>query len=124
MPKSNRNDSEYRSVYSTDTGRLCPECSQPIAQCACAQKKKESVKGSGDIKVRRETKGRGGKTVTTISGVPVNQISLSALLVDLKKHCGAGGTLKDHVIEIQGDHCERLITYLQGRGFSAKRAGG
>ena len=116
---------QYREVYSTDSGRLCPGCSKPAKECICASRRKEEVaKGDGTVRVRRETKGRGGKTVTTVTGIPVNQISLSALLKDLKKLCGAGGTLKDHTIEIQGDHCDRLIEYLTAKGFPTKRSGG
>jgi len=84
-------------VYSTDAGRHCPECSQPLGSCIC----KQSVlpEGDGIARVRRESKGRGGKTVTTISGVPLAETALKELASALKRRCGTGGALKDGVIE-------------------------
>lgn len=76
------------------------------------------------MRVRRETQGRGGKTVTTISGVPVADDALAALASELKRRCGSGGTAKDGVIEIQGDHRDVLIAELERRGHRVKRAGG
>lgn len=109
-------------VYSTDSGRHCPDCSQPVAACIC----KQSLipEGDGIARVRRETKGRGGKTVTTISGVPLAEEPLKDLVSALKKRCGCGGSLKDGVIEIQGDHVELLIAELIKHGFKAKKSGG
>jgi len=109
-------------VYSTDGGRHCPECSQPLGSCAC----KQSVlpEGDGIARVRRESKGRGGKTVTTISGVPLSETELKELASALKRRCGTGGALKDGVIEIQGDHVQLLIDELTKRGFKAKKSGG
>ncbi|MDF3936547.1 translation initiation factor Sui1 [Pseudomonas citronellolis] len=109
-------------VYSTDTGRHCPDCNQPIGACVC----KQSVVPAGDgiARVRRETKGRGGKTVTTVSGVPLAEDALKDLATALKKRCGTGGSLKDGVIEIQGDHVELLLEELAKRGFKAKKSGG
>jgi len=82
------------------------------------------VRGDGDVKVRRETKGRGGKTVTTISGLALTRDQLAELLSALKRVVGGGGTEKDGVLELQGDHCEVLISHLAKRGIKAKRAGG
>ncbi|WP_437882762.1 translation initiation factor Sui1 [Pseudomonas sp. LRF_L74] len=109
-------------VYSTDSGRHCPDCSQPVDACTC----KDSVIPAGDgiARVRRETKGRGGKTVTTISGVPLALDPLKELASVLKKRCGCGGGVKDGVIEIQGDHVELLLEELGKRGFKAKKSGG
>ncbi|SDI13865.1 translation initiation factor 1 (eIF-1/SUI1) [Pseudomonas delhiensis] len=109
-------------VYSTDAGRHCPDCKQPIGACTC----KQSVVPAGDgiARVRRETKGRGGKTVTTVSGVPLAEDALKELASALKKRCGTGGALKDGVIEIQGDHVELLLEELAKRGFKAKKSGG
>ena len=76
------------------------------------------------MRVRRETKGRGGKTVTTVSGLAMNQEQLTVLLKDLKRLCGAGGAIKDGVIEVQGDHCDAVLRELSARGIQAKRAGG
>jgi translation initiation factor 1 len=83
-----------------------------------------AVKGDGIVRVRRETAGRGGKTVTTIAGVPASDADLRALAVDLKRACGSGGTVKERVIEIQGDHRERIAALLESRGFTVKLAGG
>lgn len=109
-------------VYSTDSGRMCPDCRQPQDACICGQPQVPA--GDGIARVRRETKGRGGKTVTTISGVPLAGDELKALASALKKRCGTGGALKDGVIEIQGEHVELLIAELAQRGFRAKKSGG
>lgn len=109
-------------VYSTDGGRHCPDCSQPLDACICCQP--TLPQGDGIARVRRETKGRGGKTVTTISGVPLVGEELKELASALKKRCGCGGALKDGVIEIQGDHVELLLAELIRRGFKAKKSGG
>ena len=81
-------------------------------------------RGDGTVRVSRETKGRKGKGVTLISGVPLGVEALAALAKDLKQRCGTGGTVKDGVIEIQGDHRDRLVEELQSRGHRVKRAGG
>jgi len=109
-------------VYSTDSGRHCPDCSQPVDACICKQTL--IPEGDGIARVRRESKGRGGKTVTTIRGVPLAIDALQELASALKKRCGCGGSLKDGVIEIQGDHVELLIAELIKRGFKAKKSGG
>lgn len=109
-------------VYSTDSGRHCPDCGQPVAACICKQS--QIPEGDGIARVRRETKGRGGKTVTTVSGVPLAEPELKELASALKKRCGTGGALKDGVIEIQGEHVELLIEELGKRGFKAKKSGG
>lgn len=82
------------------------------------------IRGDGNVKVRRETKGRGGKTVTCISGLALNKEELKALLSDLKRQIGGGGAEKDGVLELQGDHCELVVAQLEKRGIKAKRAGG
>lgn len=109
-------------VYSTDSGRHCPECEQPEADCICAQQPLNS--GDGVACVRRENKGRGGKTVTTIQGLCLTLDELKTLTAALKKRCGCGGSLKDGVIEIQGDQVELLLEDLRKRGFKAKKTGG
>ena len=109
-------------VYSTDSGRHCPDCNQPVDACTCKQN--QLPDGDGTARVRRESKGRGGKTVTTISGVPLALDALTALATALKKRCGCGGSLKEGVIEIQGDHVELLLSELTARGFKAKKSGG
>ena len=110
-------------VYSTERGLVCPKCRLPMAKCRCA-KEEPAPAGDGIVRVRRETKNRGGKTVTTVSGVPLGGEALRNLASDLKRRCGSGGTAKDGVIEIQGDHRETIVEELMHRGFTAKLAGG
>ncbi len=109
-------------MYSTDGGRHCPDCQQPKDACICGQA--VAPVGDGIARVRRETKGRGGKTVTTISGLPLAGDALKELASALKRRCGTGGSLKDGVVEIQGEHVELLIDELLKRGFKAKKSGG
>ena len=113
-------------VYSTDAGRMCPACRRPVAQCTCrAQAVAAAVpRGDGIVRVSRETKGRGGKAVTVIRGVDADAAGLVVLAKQLKAVCGSGGTVKDGVIEVQGDHCDRAIAHLQQAGHTVKRAGG
>jgi translation initiation factor 1 len=112
-------------VYSTGVGRVCPSCGRPAAGCVCRKKAASPVpKGDGVVRVRRETKGRGGKTVTTVTGVPVSGGALDLLAAELKKRCGTGGTAKEGIIEIQGDHRDTLVAELSKRGFTVKLAGG
>ena len=112
-----------RVVYSTEHGRLCPDCAKPSSACACRQKKPLPATGA-KIRVSRETKGRKGKRVTLIKGLALNAVSLAQMGKTLKAACGSGGTVKNGVIEIQGDHIERVLNYLKKQGLSAKRAGG
>lgn len=111
-------------VYSTEVGRVCPGCSKPVAQCVC--KVKARPVGDGIVRVSRETAGRKGKGVTVIKGVPLDDEALTALAKQLKASCGSGGTVKDGVVEIQGDHLDKVITWLKARpeGWTVKRAGG
>ncbi len=110
-------------VYSTEQGLVCPKCRLPIPKCRCV-KIEPAPAGDRIVRVRRETKGRGGKTVTTVSGVPLGSDALRDLAKNLKRRCGTGGTAKDGVIEIQGDHREAIVAELSRRGFTAKLAGG
>ena len=116
-----RDDS--RTVYASDRGRICPGCGMPAARCQCRRAKAPAA-GDGIVRVRRERKGRRGKPVTTISGAPLDPDALRELASELKRHCGCGGSAKDGVIEIQGDHREALIPLLEARGWTVKRAGG
>ena len=109
-------------VYSTETGRMCPDCRQPVAQCQC--KAAKAPAGDGVVRVSRETKGRGGKAVTVVRGVLLAEPELVLLGKDIKAACGSGGTVKDGVIEVQGDHIERVMEALKKRGHNVKRAGG
>jgi translation initiation factor 1 len=81
-------------------------------------------RGDGIARVRRETQGRGGKTVTTVSGLGLASDALRELASDLKRRCGTGGSVKDWVIEIQGDQREAIVAELERRGFTVKLAGG
>ena len=110
-------------VYSTESGRMCPACRQPVAQCVCQQHTPLPT-GAGSVRVSRETKGRGGKAVTLVKGVLVDEVALEQLGKQLKTACGSGGTVKDGVIEVQGDHVERVMAALQKLGHKVKRAGG
>lgn len=110
-------------VYSTDSGRMCPDCRKPVLACIC-KSQQVAPKGDGVVRVSRETKGRGGKGVTLVKGVPLTGDALIALGKQLKTACGSGGTVKDGVIEVQGDHCDRVLDLLKAQGYSAKRAGG
>ena len=110
-------------VYSSEFGRMCPNCSKPVADCICHQKQ-NTVRTGGSIRVGRETQGRKGKGVTVITGLPLAPDELKALSKELKKQCGGGGTVKNGVIEIQGDHRDKILTLLETKGFRAKRSGG
>jgi translation initiation factor 1 len=111
-------------VYSTELGRTCPDCRHALAQCACKGGVKAAVGGDGVARVSRQTKGRGGKSVTVIKGLALDSLALAVLGKQLRTACGSGGTVKDGVIEVQGDHCDRIIEALQAHGHTAKRAGG
>jgi len=110
-------------VYSTEHGKMCPACSRPAAQCTCRQKKRPAS-GDGIVRVGHETKGRKGKGVTLISGVPLDPEAITDLGRELKKKCGTGGTVKDGIIEIQGDHRDFLVGELKKKGWTVKRSGG
>ena len=110
-------------VYSSAFGRMCPACGQPADQCRCRQVQ-STPPTDGVVRIRRETKGRGGKAMTVITGVPLAAAELKELGQQLKKKCATGGTVKDGVIEIQGDHLDLLLTELKNRGWTVKRAGG
>jgi translation initiation factor 1 len=110
-------------VYSSEFGRICPGCGKPVKECVC-RKNSGAPAGDGVVRIRRESKGRGGKTVMVITGLPLDENALTTLAGELKRRCGCGGTAKDGVIEIQGDHGELLLVELAKRGYKAKRAGG
>jgi translation initiation factor 1 len=110
-------------VYSTDNGRMCPVCRQPVAQCTCRSARPQPV-GDGVVRVSRETKGRAGKGVTLVKGLPLAMAELTVLGKQLKAACGSGGTVKDGVIEVQGDHVERVMAALVAQGYVVKRSGG
>lgn len=110
-------------VYSTSHGRMCPQCRRPTEGCVC-RKAETAPRGDGVVRVGRETKGRKGAGVTVISGVPLAEAELAALAGQLKRLCGAGGTVHQGTIEIQGDHRDRVIEALRRPGWTIKRVGG
>ena len=112
-----------RLVYSTDGGRLCPQCQRAIMNCVCGNNKPAAT-GDGIVRLHRETKGRGGKAVTLIKGLPLSRDALKVMTSQLKKKCGVGGSLKDDIIEIQGDHRELLKCELEKLGYPVKISGG
>jgi translation initiation factor 1 len=112
-------------VYSTGIGPICPGCRRPVAQCVCKTATGKPVRRDADaVRVSRATKGRAGKGVTIISGLQLGATELAALATELKRRCGCGGTVRDGVIEIQGEHRDTLVAELTRRGYKAKRAGG
>lgn len=120
MKKRSANGSTL--VWSSELGRVCPGCGKAVKECAC--KREGAPAGDGVVRVRRESKGRGGKTVMVITGLPVEGAALTVLAGELKKSCGCGGTVKDGNIEIQGDHADKIMEELTRRGYQPKRAGG
>ena len=117
-----------RLVYSSDGGRVntCPTCGQPYKQCRCDAPAAgpAAKKSDGIVRVMRDRKGRGGKTVTVIDGMMGSEAELTTLAQQLKKLCGSGGTVKEGIIEIQGDHCDTVQAKLSALGYKVKRAGG
>lgn len=110
-------------VYSTDHGRMCPDCGRAVDACICGTEEAVPA-GDGIVRVSRETKGRKGKGVTVISGLPLKPAELKQFARELKARCGSGGTVKDAHIEIQGDHRDKLLDILAAKGYTVKRSGG
>lgn len=100
-------------VYSTDQGRVNAPEVQP-----------KRAASDGIVRIQRETKGRKGKGVTLVTGLPLLPDEMKALAKKLKKHCGVGGSVKNECIEIQGDQRESCKTWLQKQGYKVKLAGG
>jgi translation initiation factor 1 len=113
-----------RAVYSTSTGRLCPDCENPINACCCNEKNSTPPGGNGIVYLLLERKGRGGKEVSIIKQLPLNQIALTILAAEFKSEFGTGGTVTDGNIEIQGDHRNRLKEKLESKGYQVKLSGG
>jgi len=111
-------------VYSTEGGRMCPACRRPLADCTCAAPAAARPRGDGVVRVGRETQGRGGKTVTVVRGDVGDDAALAALGKQLRAACGTGGTVKDGVLELQGDHRERVVEWLRQAGHVVRLAGG
>ena len=117
-----------RLVYSTESGSICSGCKQPTANCVC-KKKKETQKqqvypNDGIVRIRREVKGRKGKTVTCIFGLPLEEKRMQQFAKSLKRRCGTGGTVKDGMIVIQGDHRKTLLDEIKKLEYTVKLVGG
>ncbi len=119
-----------RIVYDSDVGRsdFCPRCGKRLDRCTCARRSApasglaSSLPRDGVLRVMRDRKGRGGKTVTLVAGLPAHAVAATA--TELKRLCGTGGTVKGDTVEIQGDHRERIVEALRQRGYTVKAAGG
>lgn len=112
-------------VYSTDRGRLCPDCEQPSERCDCARRRAQSRPAAdGPVRIQRQTKGRKGKGVTLVTGLPLSDNELKSLARELKQRCSTGGSVKSGVIEIQGDQREVLQKALRDKGYDARISGG
>lgn len=127
---------ERRLVYDSDAVQAghCPTCGKRLDRCTCAQPrsarptraepKLANLPRDGVVRLLRDRKGRGGKTVTLITGLSGSPAALTALASDLKRMCGTGGTLRGDVLEIQGDFRDRLQAELERRGYTVRVAGG
>jgi len=109
-------------VYSTESGTMCPGCNKQQKKCVCKQA--QAIPKDGIVRLMRETKGRKGKGVTLINGLPLAPVELKKLAKLLKQKCGGGGSVKNGVVEIQGDHRDTLEKELTSLGYTVKRAGG
>ncbi len=112
-----------RTVYTTESGRICPGCGQPVSACRCKQQSSHPA-GDGVVRIFLDKKGRRGGVVSLITGLPGSEDELKALASELKRRCATGGTLKDGATEIQGDHRDAILALLQSKGIRAKKAGG
>lgn len=119
--KMKDNQTNSRLVYSTSQGKICPDCAKPINSCVCRDIKKAAVPNSdGVVCLRYETKGRKGKGVTLITGLPLSEAGLLDLAKRLKQRFGSGGSVKDYTIELQGDHREQAAQELRKLGYSVR----
>jgi len=109
-----------RIVYSTAAGRICPGCGWPVNDCRCSTSIDQPVPGRIVAKLRMEKKGRGGKTVTVVDGLPRNAAFLRELSQELKRACGTGGAVLEGAIELQGELRERVRDVLIKKGYVVK----
>ncbi|AQQ09329.1 translation initiation factor Sui1 [Sedimentisphaera cyanobacteriorum] len=112
-----------RIVFSTDSGRMCPECDRPLDECICSEIEKPRPT-DGIVRIKRETKGRKGKGMSVITGLGLTDSDLKELTSELKKKCGCGGSMKEGRIEIQGEKRDQLEKILKDKGYKVKQAGG
>ena len=114
---------DSRGVYRTDGGRLCPQCQRLVVACVCGADRPAAT-GDGVVRIRRETKGRGGKAVTVIDGIPADPAQLKSVCKQLKQRCGVGGAVKGVQLEIQGDQRATCQKALEDMGYVVKQSGG
>ncbi len=114
-----------RLVYSTDTGRICPQCGLPVERCRCSQNRGSSTKQTdGAVRIALDRKHRRGKMMTIVSGAPGDEVELAQICRELKKLLATGGAVNEGRLELQGDHRERVAAYFAARGIKTKRVGG
>lgn len=118
-----RKTNHSRPVYATDLGKLCPQCHRAVSDCVCG-KDRPAATGDGIVRLQLQKKGRGGKAVTVISGLPLAPNDLKVLAKQLKQRCGVGGAVKGDLVEIQGDQRKLLQDLLSEQGYTVKLAGG
>lgn len=109
-------------VYSTETGKLCKQCGQASHNGPCS--KTDAPIGDGKVRISRETKGRKGAGVTLIQGIPLNEDETKLLLKQLQKLCGVGGSLKNGIVELQGDQRDKVLKALANKAWDVKISGG
>jgi translation initiation factor 1 len=109
-----------RLVYSTGVGSICTGCGWPVSNCRCSKKAEQPVSSRLVAKLRLEKKGRGGKAVTVVDGLPDNAVFLKDLCQELKRVCGTGGTVGEGAVELQGDLRDRIRDLLRDKGFVVK----
>jgi translation initiation factor 1 len=112
-----------RIVYSTGLGSLCPNCRRPVRECVCPKGVPGAAKPAA-VRVGREIKGSSVKFYTTITGLHLSLSDIESLATKLKKRCGSGGTVREGIIEIQGDHRDAIVAELIKLGWPAKKSGG
>src|SRR3954470_1100847 len=109
-----------RLVYSTGVGAMCPDCGWPKDNCQCSKQFDQPVPLKITAKLRMEKKGRGGKTVTVVDGLPRNSAFLKELSQELKRACGTGGAVLEGAVELQGDLRDRVRAFLEKKGYVVK----
>ncbi|MFC1501922.1 stress response translation initiation inhibitor YciH [bacterium] len=110
-------------VYTTAHGSNCPTCGQTVKGCVCGSDQTQQ-RSQSKIRIRRDKKGRRGKTVTVISGLPLSDKALLEMAAEFKRKCGTGGSVKNREILIQGDRCQKLLQLLAEKGYDVKISGG
>ncbi|MDD5130381.1 MAG: stress response translation initiation inhibitor YciH [Candidatus Omnitrophica bacterium] len=110
-----------RLVYSTAQGKICQDCAQPVNNCICHKVKKNTMPDTdGVVRLRYEIKGRQGKGMTLISGLPLHEEGLLEIAKNLKQRFGTGGAVKDFIIQLQGDFRRQAAQELSKLGYNVK----